>query len=304
MRDVPGSVRGAGAGCAGPAGRRGGRSCGRRAGRRRVSAASAASTRRAQSSACVRRARSAAWIGATWRGWMHSFAPKPCRRDQARSASRRGSSSSCGVTPATGVAMPGARGRPRPAGLRRRTARRTRRRGRGRGRARSRACRRRAGRRPVGAGDLLGRRDAARALDQREHGRVRRGGSARPRRRRPTRPWAASRAVSAGARPAAARSCGEAGEPSVVDAHDDCGPGRRVAACAAQARDGVAGGVLGVGGDRVLEVEHDGIGAAGQGLAEPVGPVARDEQVGAGVRSVRPCQTTADACSAVISAAS
>ena len=53
---------------------------------------------------------SAAWIGATWAGWMHSFAPKPCRRDQARSASRRASSPSWGVTPPTGV------GRSRAAG--------------------------------------------------------------------------------------------------------------------------------------------------------------------------------------------
>ena len=46
--------------------------------------------------------------------------------------------------------------------------------------------------------------------------------------------------------------------------------------------DGRAGGVLGVGGDRVLQVEHDGVGPAGQRLAEPVRPVARDEQVGPG----------------------
>ena len=57
----------------------------------------------------LRAGRSAAWIGATWRGWMHSLAPKPWRRDHARSASRRSSSSSCGVTPATGAGRPATR---------------------------------------------------------------------------------------------------------------------------------------------------------------------------------------------------
>ena len=38
-------------------------------------AASAASTRRAQSRAWAL-GRSAAWIGSTWLGWMHSLAPK------------------------------------------------------------------------------------------------------------------------------------------------------------------------------------------------------------------------------------
>ena len=52
---------------------------------------------------------SAAWIGATWAGWMHSLAPKPWRRAQARSASSRASSSSWGVTPATGAGSPATR---------------------------------------------------------------------------------------------------------------------------------------------------------------------------------------------------
>ena len=43
---------------------------------------------------------SAAWIGATWRGWMHSLAPKPWRRDHARSAQQaRLRRRVCGVTP-------------------------------------------------------------------------------------------------------------------------------------------------------------------------------------------------------------
>ena len=62
-------------------------------------AASASSTRRARSTACVV-GKSAVWIAATWAGWMHSFAPKPCRRDHARSASRRASSPSSGRDPA------------------------------------------------------------------------------------------------------------------------------------------------------------------------------------------------------------
>src|SRR6185295_4965443 len=71
-------------------------------------AASAASTRRAHSTDSALGAR-AAWMGAIWRGWMHSLAPKPCRRDHARSASSRCSSSSWGVTPATGAARPATR---------------------------------------------------------------------------------------------------------------------------------------------------------------------------------------------------
>ena len=71
-------------------------------------AASAASTRSAQATASGAGA-SAAWIGATWDGWMHSLAPNPRRRAQARSAISRASSSSWGVTPATGPARPAAR---------------------------------------------------------------------------------------------------------------------------------------------------------------------------------------------------
>jgi len=71
-------------------------------------AASAASTRFAHSMAAPAGC-SARWIGSTCLGWMHSFAPKPNCRAAARSARSRGSSSSCGVTPATGAARPAAR---------------------------------------------------------------------------------------------------------------------------------------------------------------------------------------------------
>ena len=91
-----------------PAARRGGRSFGRRAGRRRAMRLRRRA-RAAPSRGPARSGASAAWIGATWRGWMHSLAPKPWRRDHARSASRRCSSSSCGVTPATGAGRPATR---------------------------------------------------------------------------------------------------------------------------------------------------------------------------------------------------
>ena len=51
----------------------------------------------------------AAWIDSTCLGWMHSFAPKPQARANARSASSFVSSSISGVTPATGGAIPAAR---------------------------------------------------------------------------------------------------------------------------------------------------------------------------------------------------
>ena len=94
--------------CVAPAAPRGDRSCGRRAGRRRVTRPRRPA-RAAPSRAPATLGARAAWTDATWRGWMHSLAPKPWRRDQARSASRRCSSSSCGVTPATGVARPATR---------------------------------------------------------------------------------------------------------------------------------------------------------------------------------------------------
>ena len=136
---------------------------------------------------------SAAWIGATWRGWMHSLAPKPWRRAPARGRpAARASSSSCGVTPATGAASPATRDAmaSRLAACARRSGRR---------RCRQVEVERVVERAEDQPRDAAARRqrldvgDAARAFDQRQHRAPGQAPAHGAERVRALRPWAASR---------------------------------------------------------------------------------------------------------------
>ena len=226
--------------------------------------------------------RSAAWIGADLlrvdaqlRAEAMARAPRPGRR--AAAPRRR----CCGVTPATGAAGP-RRARPARAGSRRAPGRRD--------WSRdvqveverdSRACRRPGASRLRVAATRLDVEHAARAFDQRQHT-ARRAARHAPRRASPADSALGSISVATAQRwRSRRRSSSNHGRCLVVDAH---APGahagrrwrpRRPTARSRRARRPCRRR------HRVFQVEHDGIGAAGQRLGEALGAVARHEQVGA-----------------------
>ena len=241
-------------------------------------AASAASTRPAQATACGVGA-SAAWIGATWAGWMHSLAPNPWRRAQARSDQQAGLVVELWSHTGDRPGEPGGPGGDRqPAGGVAQPVR------------------------PVVHVEI----EVEGVVEGAEHQAHHAGPAAT------SSTCATPRALSTRAStplraqcPDRTASCGRlglgqhhAGNPlsvtpqvvgevrgcAVVDPHDDARPGRRRWR-RPPSPDGRAGGVLGVGGDRVLEIEHDDIRTARQSLGETLGTVSRDEQVGPGLRS-------------------
>ena len=255
-----------------PAARPGGRSFGRRAGRRRVTRprrrARAAPSRRPR-----RPGRSAAWIGCDLARvdaqlGAEAMAARPGQVGQQarlvvelrRDAGDRG------------AAGRDARGDGEPAGGiargRRRLSRCP-----GRGRARSRACRRPGGRRRRPRPPRCTARHAARAFDQREHAaRGQRG------------PHRGDLLGRLGLGQHHAVDAGFAQQPQVVgERMRDAASLMRTTMRARSARVGRRGPVrdrvarlgLGVGGDGVLQVQHDRVGAAGQRLGEALGPVAR-----------------------------
>ena len=214
-------------------------------------------------------------------GWMHSLAPKPWRaRPAPGRRSRRGSSSSCGVTPATGAGEAGDARRERDAAggvgeadrvvgemsqveVEREVER---------AEHQARDARR--------AGHALDRAHAARALDQR---------AARARRARRRATAATLRADSAlgSITPRDARVAQQARgrrrtRRRLASLMRTTMRARSASPRLRQPlRDRVARRGLGRRRDRVLEVEHDRVGAAGQRLGEALGPVAGHEQVGA-----------------------
>ena len=242
-------------------------------------AASAASTRRAQSTASAlglqrgvdRRdlARVDAQLGA------EAVAARPRRGRRAGAAS----SSSCGVTPATGAARPATRDAI-AIGWRRRRGRPGCPRCPGRGRARSRACRRR-GAHAVGGGDRCRRSRTPRALSISARTlRLRHGGP------NALASWAADSALGsitlldAGV----AKQSQVIGEPlglGVVDAHDDARAvrGRRPwpTSCAIASR----ASALSSAATASSRSSTTASAPLAERLGEALGPVARHEQIGA-----------------------